>query len=77
MAEGIIKDSDVTGEDIYGLARKSLEKYITAIDSSNKDLAKQAELLDRIRKSINAHHEFDLHCFQLQPIRDGIALNFE
>jgi TP901 family phage tail tape measure protein len=51
MAEGIIKDSDVTGEDIYGLARKSLEKYITAIDSSNKDLAKQAELLDRITKS--------------------------
>ena len=51
MAEGIIRDIDVTGEDIYGLARKSLEKYITAIDSSNKDLAKQAELLDRITKS--------------------------
>ena len=51
MAEGIVRDIDVTGEDIYGLARKSLEKYITAIDSSNKDLAKQAELLDRITKS--------------------------
>ena len=53
MAEGIVKDSDVTEEDIYGLARKSLEKYITAIHSANKDLVKQAELFDKITKSAN------------------------